>query len=132
MSDDEEIQNPPASIEIGTLSFTEEAAPEKEAESTAVVEEKTDTSSVVSKPDDKPVVMQPLSKEANDAYTTYIEIKNAKPSDGDAYAGIAVIIGGILLGFYYGDFGLMPFHAILVLGFGYVSFYSISHSFRTE
>ena len=40
MSDDEEIQNPPASIEIGTLSFTEEAAPEKEAESTAVVEEK--------------------------------------------------------------------------------------------
>ncbi len=41
-------------------------------------------------------------------------------------------IGGILLGFYYGDFGIMPFHAMLVLGFGYVSFYSISHSFRTE
>ena len=98
MSDDEEIQNPPASIEIGTLSFTGESAPEKETESTAVVEEKTDTSSVVSKPDDKPVVMQPLSKEANDAYTTYIEIKNTKPSDRDAYAGIAVIIGGILLG----------------------------------
>lgn len=98
MSDGEEIQTPPTSIEIGTLSFTGESAPEKETESTTVVEEKTDTSSVVSKPDDKPVVMQPLSKEANDAYTTYIEIKNTKPSDGGAYAGISVIIGGILLG----------------------------------
>ena len=98
MSEDEEIQKPPASIEIGTLSFTGETPPEKETESTTVVEEQTDTSSVVSEPDDEPVVMQPLSKEANDAYTTYIEIKNTKPSDRDAYAGISVIIGGILLG----------------------------------
>ena len=98
MSEDEEIQKPPASIEIGTLSFTGETPPEKETESTTVVEEQTDTSSVVSEPDDEPVVMQPLSKEANDAYTTYIDIKDAKPSDGAAYAGLTVIIGGFFLG----------------------------------
>ena len=98
MSEDEEIQKPPASIEIGTLSFTGETPPETETESTTVVEEQTDTSSVVSEPDDEPVVMQPLSKEANDAYTTYIEIKDAKPSDGAAYAGLTVIIGGFFLG----------------------------------
>ena len=40
--------------------------------------------------------------------------------------------GGILLGIHYGDYGLMPFHVMLFLGFGYVSLYSISHSFRTE
>lgn len=44
----------------------------------------------------------------------------------------AYFFGGILLAFYYEDYGLMPFHVMLFLGFGYVSFYSISHSFRTE
>ena len=44
----------------------------------------------------------------------------------------AYFFGGILLGFHYEDYGLMPFHAMLFLGFGYVSFYSISHSFKTE
>lgn len=39
---------------------------------------------------------------------------------------------GILLGVHYDDYGLMPFHVMLFLGFGYVSFYSISHSFRTD
>ena len=39
---------------------------------------------------------------------------------------------GILLGVHYEDYGLMPFHVMLFLGFGYVSFYSISHSFKTE
>ncbi|MDB4060997.1 glycosyltransferase family 2 protein [Vicingaceae bacterium] len=44
----------------------------------------------------------------------------------------AYFFGGILLGIHYEDYGLMPFHIMLFLGFGYVSFYSISHSFRTE
>jgi len=39
--------------------------------------------------------------------------------------------GGIILGFYYKDYGLMPFHFMLFMGFAYVSFYSISHSFKT-
>tara|TARA_B110000503_G_C7160360_1_gene419385 strand:- start:217 stop:1698 length:1482 start_codon:yes stop_codon:yes gene_type:complete len=43
----------------------------------------------------------------------------------------AYFFGGILLGFHYEDYGLMPFHVMLFLGFGYVSFYSISHSFKT-
>jgi len=37
---------------------------------------------------------------------------------------------GILLGFRYGDFGLMPFHLMLFLGFSYVSLSSLTHSFK--
>lgn len=40
-------------------------------------------------------------------------------------------LGGIVLGFHYKDYGLMPFHFMLFAGFAYVSFYSISHSFKT-
>lgn len=35
---------------------------------------------------------------------------------------------GILSAFYYDDFGLIPFHIMLFLGFGYVTFYSLFHS----
>ena len=44
----------------------------------------------------------------------------------------AYFFGGILLGIHYDDYGLMPFHVMLFLGFGYVSFYSITHSFKTS
>ncbi len=37
-------------------------------------------------------------------------------------------LGAIVLGFWYQDYGLMPFHAMLFLGFGLVSFFSINHS----
>lgn len=37
---------------------------------------------------------------------------------------------GILLGFYFNDFGLMPFHIMLFLGFAYVSLFSIVHSVK--
>lgn len=43
----------------------------------------------------------------------------------------AYFLGGIVLGFHYKDYGLMPFHFMLFLGFAYVSFYSISHSFKS-
>lgn len=43
----------------------------------------------------------------------------------------AYFLGGIVLGFHYEDYGLMPFHLMLFIGFTYVSFYSISHSFKT-
>ncbi len=43
----------------------------------------------------------------------------------------AYFFGGIVLGFHYEDYGLMPFHIMLFIGFTYVSFYSISHSFKT-
>jgi len=35
---------------------------------------------------------------------------------------------GIYAAFYYNDFVLIPFHIMLFLGFGYVTFYSIKHS----
>ena len=35
---------------------------------------------------------------------------------------------GILSAFYYNDFALIPFHIMLFLGFGYVTFYSLFHS----
>lgn len=35
---------------------------------------------------------------------------------------------GIYAAFYYDDFVLIPFHIMLFLGFGYVTFYSIKHS----
>lgn len=38
---------------------------------------------------------------------------------------------GILLGFRLQDFGLLPFHVMLMLGFGSVFFYSLYHSWRT-
>ena len=37
-------------------------------------------------------------------------------------------LGGILSAFYYQDFVLIPFHILLFLGFGYVTFYSLFHS----
>ena len=87
MNEDEEAQAPPTSIEIGTLPFATNKEPEKENE----------TIPVSSEPDT--VKMQPLSKEADDAYTTYIKIKKAKPSEGLDYLGITVIIAGIGIGF---------------------------------
>jgi len=42
MSEDEEIQTPPASIEIGTLPFTGEAAPEMDMTSGFETEVETD------------------------------------------------------------------------------------------
>ena len=87
MNEDEEVQAPPTSIEIGTLPFATNKEPEKENE----------TIPVSSEPDT--VEMQPLSKEADDAYTTYIKIQKAKPSEGLGYFGIAVIIAGIGIGF---------------------------------
>lgn len=39
-------------------------------------------------------------------------------------------LGGIVLGFKYEDYGLMPFHLMLFMGFAYVSIYSLTHSFK--
>ncbi|MEO5673975.1 MAG: cellulose synthase family protein [Chitinophagales bacterium] len=36
---------------------------------------------------------------------------------------------GILIAFYLHDFGLVPFHAMLTFGFGFVFYTSLSHSF---
>ena len=98
MSEDEEIQTPPASIEIGTLSFDDNHATQEEPELTSVPEEKTKTSPPAAEPDDEPVNMQPLTQEANNAYTKYIKIKETKPSDQSGYAGIAVAIAGVVFG----------------------------------
>ena len=38
---------------------------------------------------------------------------------------------GIYSAFYYNDFVLIPFHIMLFLGFGYVTFYSLFHSRKT-
>ena len=38
---------------------------------------------------------------------------------------------GIGLGIYYRDFGLLPFHFMLLIGFGYVSLLSFWHAFKT-
>ena len=35
---------------------------------------------------------------------------------------------GIVMAFIFKDYGLLPFHALLSFGFGFVSFYSITHS----
>ena len=35
---------------------------------------------------------------------------------------------GIVLAFKLGDYGMLPFHLMLTLGFGYVFFYSVKHS----
>ncbi len=99
MTEDEEVQAPPPSIDIGTLQFDADDMAKDETESMTVPEETTDTSPAVVKPDNEPVNMQPLSQDANDAYATYIKIKEAKPSDGASYAGIAVIFAGFILGF---------------------------------
>jgi len=37
-------------------------------------------------------------------------------------------LGGIGLAFYLGDFGLIPFHLMLFLGFGLVGFYGLRHA----
>ncbi len=39
---------------------------------------------------------------------------------------------GIASAFYYNDFVLIPFHIMLFLGFGYVTFYSLFHSRKTR
>ena len=41
-------------------------------------------------------------------------------------------LGGIGLAIKYQDFGLLPFHIMLFLGFAYVSILSITHSFKTN
>jgi cellulose synthase/poly-beta-1,6-N-acetylglucosamine synthase-like glycosyltransferase len=38
---------------------------------------------------------------------------------------------GIVLGFHYQDFGLLPFHLMLLVGFGYVSLLSFWHAYKT-
>lgn len=42
----------------------------------------------------------------------------------------AYFVFGIVLGFKYDDFGLMPFHLLLAFGFVYVALYSLIHSFK--
>lgn len=37
-------------------------------------------------------------------------------------------LAGVFLAFYFGDFGLLPFHLMLCLGFGGVFYYSLKHS----
>ncbi len=101
MTEDDEVQAPPTSIEIGTLSFDDNLATQGELELTSVPEEKTETSPPAAEPDNEPVNMQPLSKEANNAYTKYIKIKETKPSDLTGYAGIAVAVAGFLFGIPY-------------------------------
>lgn len=39
---------------------------------------------------------------------------------------------GIISAFYYQDFVLIPFHIMLFLGFGYVTFYSLFHSRKVK
>ena len=46
-----------------------------------------------------------------------------------AIAGYAV--WGIVIGFRVGDLGLLPYHFMLAVGFGLVSYYSFVHSLRT-
>jgi cellulose synthase/poly-beta-1,6-N-acetylglucosamine synthase-like glycosyltransferase len=41
-------------------------------------------------------------------------------------------LGGIVSAFYYNDFVLIPFHIMLFLGFGYVTFYSLFHSRKSS
>ena len=103
MSEDEDIQPPPTSIEIGKLPFAANPEPEKENDSKATPEAKTETIPTSSEPDSKPVKVQPLSDDAKNAYATYIKIKEAKPSFRTAYAGIAVILGGFFIGIPFAD-----------------------------
>lgn len=98
MTEDEEVQAPPTSIEIGTLSFDDNLATQEESELTSVPKEKTEAPPSAAEPDHEPVNMQPLSQEANNAYTNYIKIKETKPSDMTGYIGIAVIVVGVIFG----------------------------------
>lgn len=41
-------------------------------------------------------------------------------------------IGGIGLGFFYGDAGLVPFHIMLTIGFGSISIYTFCHTFSIQ
>ena len=45
----------------------------------------------------------------------------------EAFLALYFIIG-IGLGFYLKDFGLLPFHIMLAFGFGFISFYTLKHS----
>lgn len=111
MTEDEEVQAPPTSIEIGTLSFDDNHASQGESELTSVPEEKTETPPPAAEPDNEPVNMQPLTQEANNAYTKYIQIKETKPSGQTGYAGIAVVIAGVVFGIMFvadgDDFGFI-------------------------
>ena len=98
MTEDDEVQAPPSSIEIGTLSFDDNHATQGEPELTSVPEEKTETSPPAAEPDNEPVNMQPLTQGANNAYTKYIKIKETKPSGQTGYAGIAVVVAGVVFG----------------------------------
>tara|TARA_R110002096_G_scaffold407290_2_gene605737 strand:+ start:6545 stop:8029 length:1485 start_codon:yes stop_codon:yes gene_type:complete len=40
-------------------------------------------------------------------------------------------LGGIFLGFYFKDYGLLPFHLMLFFGFSYVAFLSVQHSLNS-
>ncbi len=42
----------------------------------------------------------------------------------------AYFLFGVSVGWYYQDFGLMPFHILLFLGFAYVALYSFFHSIK--
>lgn len=37
-------------------------------------------------------------------------------------------LSGIAMGFYYGDYGLLPFHILSALGFGLIFYFSVKHS----
>lgn len=37
-------------------------------------------------------------------------------------------MSGIVMGFYYNDYGLMPFHVIATMGFGLIFYFSLKHS----
>ncbi|MEZ5052542.1 MAG: glycosyltransferase family 2 protein [Chitinophagales bacterium] len=37
-------------------------------------------------------------------------------------------MGGIFLAFYYGDYGLLPFHLMAAFGFGLIFYFSLKHS----
>ncbi len=108
--DEEEFQVPPTSIEIGTLPFAANTGPaqvEKEIGSDPAPESETNATPAPSEPDNGAVKMQPLSEEVNDAYMRYIRVKEAKPSNGASYVGIAVMIAGFFVGVtaFEDDFG---------------------------
>jgi hypothetical protein len=37
-------------------------------------------------------------------------------------------VGGIIVGIYHQEYGLLPFHIMLALGFGNVAFFSFKHT----
>jgi cellulose synthase/poly-beta-1,6-N-acetylglucosamine synthase-like glycosyltransferase len=41
---------------------------------------------------------------------------------------VVYFLWGIFMGFKIGDYGMMPFHTMLVFGFGFIFFYTLKHS----